>query len=74
MAKAGSVVYVVVYSLPGCLPDDPGDNACFSSLEKAKRYIAEERREGRGTSKDPYCFDIIEMSREEALQEGYEIL
>jgi hypothetical protein len=74
VAKAGSVVYVVVYSLPGCLPDDPDSNSCFSSMEKAKRYIAEERREGRGTSNDPYVFDIIEMSREEALKEGYEIL
>ena len=67
-------VYVVVYAAPGCVPDDPSDNACFSSLAKANKYIAQEKREGRGTAKDFYAFDIIEMSKEEALREGYEIL
>ncbi len=72
--KKTNPVYVVVYSAPGCLPDDPDDNVCFSSLEKARAYIASERRDGKGTADDYYRFDIIELSREEAEGQGYEIL
>lgn len=74
MPKRGSTVYVVTYSAAGCLPDDPTDNACFASLPRARAYIAAERREGKGTAKDSYQFDIVELSRAEAEHEGYEIL
>jgi hypothetical protein len=67
-------VYVVVYGMPGCVPDDPEQNVCFSSLAKAQAHIAAERRAGRGAGRDPYRFDIIEISRDEARREGYEVL
>lgn len=72
--KGEATVYVVVYAAPGCVPDDPTNNACFSSRARARAYIAEERRDGKGTAGDYYRFDIIEMTRTAAEREGYEIL
>ena len=39
--KASAIVYVVTYSLPGRLPDDPEDNVCFRTLDAAEAYVAE---------------------------------
>ena len=56
-ARSEAKVYVVVYAAPGCVPDDTTGNACFSSLARARAYIAAERRDGKGTAGDHYRFD-----------------
>lgn len=73
------VTYSLPYSLPGCVPDDPESNVCFSSRKKAYAYIDEQIQEGKDLQEDqdwndPYEYDIIPISRAEAKAQGYEIL
>lgn len=65
-------VFIVTYSAPGCVPDDPSDNLCFLTLKAAEAYV--EEQEAEQEEGDSYIFDIVETTLAEALSEGYEIL
>ncbi len=70
------LVYIVVCSLPGCVPNDPADSVLFRTREEAEEYIDSEKEAdllfGYTEEDDQYTYDILPITWAHAQEDGWE--